>query len=261
LDGIWIRRLIYVALIAGLFFATDALYQWSQASPYFRIRRIDVSGNRHLSRSVVRARLGLGQTDNLLSLSLETLRGKLEGHPWVRSVSLSRNLPGTLRVGLVERKPWAVFAPAGVRDRYLIDEEGVILGEAGAGSERFPVVRGYKPDKGKKAYRVGHVLSGEAFQTGLTAIRAYQAIERKVLKQGARMAAVDLRDFSRGRTSVRKTILIDILGPRGQATLIRLSPGDMEQGLRRFSALIRLWKGQSWPGEVDLSMGNRVVVR
>ncbi|MEE8110140.1 MAG: FtsQ-type POTRA domain-containing protein [bacterium] len=254
--GLWVRRAVFAGVFLALFFGTDALYRWSMASPYFRVEQVEVSGTAHLSRSVVRARLGLRKGDNLLALELETLRLNIESHPWVRSASLSRNLPGTLRVEVAERKPWAVFASKGGGGRYLIDEEGVILAQAGAGAERFPVLRGLGAGKPPKAFKAGQALSGRSLHTGLAAIRAYRAVWPKVRRRGVRLAAVDLAAFS-----TEGTVLMDMLGPKGQATLVRLSPRDAERGLRRFAALIRHWRGRPWPAEVNLSMGSRVIVR
>ncbi|HJM43999.1 MAG TPA: FtsQ-type POTRA domain-containing protein, partial [Nitrospinota bacterium] len=159
-----------LALLAG----ADALYRWSLASPYFQMREVKVSGTAHLSQSVVRARLGLRRTDNFLAADLEILRRRIESHPWVRSASLSRDLPGTLRVEVVERKPWAVLFPTGDRGRgtRLIDAEGVILAEGGAeaggeGWKGLPVLRGLDVRGTPKSLRAGRPLSGKAIETGL----------------------------------------------------------------------------------------------
>lgn len=253
---LWLRRAVYGAAVIALLYGTESLYRWSLVSPYFRVQRVEVAGTAHLSRSVVMARLGLRRGDNLLALDLEALRLRIEGHPWVRSASLSRNLPGTLRVEVVERKPWGVFAPTGNKGRYLIDEEGIILAEAGAGSGKFPVLRGLEAGRTSKKFDAGRALSGEALEAGLATIRAYHAVWPKVRKGGVRLAAVELSGFS-----TEGTLLMDMLGPRGQATLVRLSPREMEQGLRRFAVLVSHWRGKPWPGQVDLSMGSRVIVR
>jgi hypothetical protein len=226
-------------------------------SPYFRIKHVEVSGPSHLSQSVIRARLGLGKNDNLLALDLETLRRKVESHPWVRSISLSRNLPGTLRVEVAERTPWAVYAPAARGIKYLIDAEGVILADARAGSGKFPVLRGLDSSrKPPTAFEAGQMLGGAALEAGLGAIHAYLAMQPDFRRGGVRLAAVDM-----GRLETERTIQMDMLGPNGQSTLVRLSPRDMKGGFRRFAALIHQWRKTSWPGEVNLAMGSRVIVR
>lgn len=254
--GLWLRRAVYGAVILALVFGADALYRWALASPYFRVQRVEVTGTAHLSRSVVRARLGLARGDNLLALDLEALRRRLENHPWVRSASLSRDLPGALRVEVVERRPWAVVALPDDRGRYLIDPEGVVLAEAGAGSERFPVLRGWGAPGDPGPFQAGRVLSGKALGAGLAAVRAFGTVRPGLRGKEVRLAAVDVGGFS-GDGSLR----MDILGPKGQAALLRLSHQDLENGLRRFAVFLRLWQGDAWPAEVDLSMGDRVIVR
>ena len=243
-----------LALLGG----ANALYHWSLASPYFRVREVRVSGTAHLSRSVVKARLGLRRTDNLLAADLETLRRRIESHPWVRSASLSRDLPGVLRVEVIERKPWAVWIPTGDRDRRarLIDVEGIILAEGGGRWKGLPVLRGFDVSGAPKPPRAGRPLSGREIETGLAAIRAYLAVWPPGRKGGVRLAAVDLSGHPG-----KERISMNLLGSRGRTVWVRLSPRDMEQGLKRFAFLLKRRGGKPWPGKTDLSMGSRVVVR
>ena len=244
-----------LALLGG----ANALYRWSLASPYFRVREVRVSGTAHLSRSVVKARLGLRRTDNLLAADLETLQRRIESHPWVRSASLSRDLPGVLRVEVVERKPWAVFSPTGDRGRRarLIDAEGVILAEGGEGGWKgLPVLRGFDVSGAPKPPQAGRPLSGKTIETGLAAIRAYLAVWPPDRKGGVRLAAVDLSGHPG-----KERISMNLLGSRGRTVWVRLSPRDMKQGLRRFAFLLERRGEKPWPGKADLSMGSRVVVR
>ena len=252
----WTRLGLYAALLLLLYFGTDAFYRWSLTSPYFRVRSVIVTGVGHLTRSVVKARLGLKSSDNLLAIDLDVLREKIESHPWVRSASLSRDLPDTLLVEVMERRPSVAVIPLGGKIRYLMDGEGVILGEVGAGPQRFPVLRGIESKRASRKLTTGQALSGEQLQTGLAAVRAFQTLWPANRKGKARLAAVRLKDFP-----ARRMISMDVLGPQGQPVRLRLDPGKFDEALRRFSALVRYWNGKPWPGEVDLSMGSRAVVR
>jgi len=261
---VWLRAAGGGAAALALLAGANALYRGSLASPYFRVREVRVSGTVHLSRSVVKARLRLRRTDNLLAADLETLRLRIESHPWVRSASLSRDLPDVLRVEVVERKPWAVWIPTGNRGRgaRLIDAESVILAEGraeaggGGGWKGLPVLRGLDVSGAPKPLRAGRPLSGKTIETGLAAIRAYLAVWPPGRKGGVRLAAVDLSGHPG-----KERISMNLLGSRGRTVWVRLSPRDMEQGLRRFAFLLERRGGKPWPGKADLSMGSRVVVR
>ncbi len=252
----WTRLGMYAAILLLLYFGTDAFYRWSLTSPYFRVRSVTVTGVSHLTRSVVKARLGLKSSDNLLAIDLDVLREKIESHPWVRSASLSRDLPDTLIVEVVERRPSAAVIPLGGKIRYIVDGEGVILGEVGAGPQRFPVLREIAPKRASRKLKIGQALSGEQLQAGLAAVSTFRTLWPANRKGKIRLAAVRLKDFP-----ARQRISMDVLGPQGQSVWLRLDPRKLDEGLRRFSALFRHWNGKSWPGEVDLSMGSRAVVR
>ena len=252
----WTRLGMYAALLLLLYFGTDAFYRWSLTSPYFRVRSVTVTGVGHLTQSVVKARLDLKSSDNLLAVDLDVLREKIESHPWVRSASLSRDLPDTLLVEVVERRPSVAVMPPDRKIHYLLDGEGVILGEVGAGPQIFPVLRGIGSKRASRKLTIGQTLSGEQLQTGLAAVGAFRTLWPANRKGKVRLVAVRLKDFP-----ARRMISMDVLGPQEQPVRLRLDPGKVDEALKQFSALVRHWNGKPWPGEVDLSMGSQVVVR
>jgi cell division protein FtsQ len=88
----------------------------------FEVRHVDVRGVQNLNELKVYER-ALAQQDRSMPLvDLESLRQDLLGLSWVKDARVSRQLPDTLVIDIVEREPQAVLRKA---DRFvLIDETG-----------------------------------------------------------------------------------------------------------------------------------------
>jgi hypothetical protein len=112
------------------------------------VSRIRVEGNERLVEGEILEVLGLHPNSNILNLDLEALKRQLLRAPWVKDVQLTRVLPATLTLRIVERQPIGVA----VLDRlYLIDEEGTFLDEVGPRYADLtpPLVRGLADQEGR----------------------------------------------------------------------------------------------------------------
>jgi len=91
----------------------------------FEVRRVDVRGVQNMNELKVYERV-LGERDRAMPLvDVEALRDELLELPWIEDARVSRQLPDTLVIDVVERKPHAVLRKA---DRLvLIDGAGVEL--------------------------------------------------------------------------------------------------------------------------------------
>lgn len=88
----------------------------------FRVRHVKVTGTQRMNELSVYEK-ALAQKDQPMPLlDLEALRGELLALPWVEDARVSRRLPDTLAIDIVERKEHAVLAKP---DHYvLIDATG-----------------------------------------------------------------------------------------------------------------------------------------
>ena len=88
----------------------------------FEVKRVEVRGVKHINELKVYERV-LGQRDRAMPLvDIDGLRGELMQLSWVEDARVSRQLPDTLVIDVVERKPHAVLRKA---DRMvLIDATG-----------------------------------------------------------------------------------------------------------------------------------------
>jgi cell division protein FtsQ len=88
----------------------------------FEVRHVDVRGVDNLNELKVYERALAQQNRAMPLVDLDTLRQDLLGLSWVRDARVSRQLPDTLVIDIVEREPHAVLRKA---DRFvLIDETG-----------------------------------------------------------------------------------------------------------------------------------------
>ncbi|CAN5557027.1 hypothetical protein BH09PSE4_BH09PSE4_09670 [soil metagenome] len=91
----------------------------------FRVEQIEVTGLKRMDRMSVYA-VALDQQSRAMPLvDLEAVRQKLKTYGWIEDAHVSRRLPDTLLVDIVERKPSAVWQNQG--QLTLIDAGGVLL--------------------------------------------------------------------------------------------------------------------------------------
>lgn len=105
------------ALSLALIFMHDALTQ----SRCFAIKTIGIDGNRRVSEQDILKQAGVGLNDNILSVGLKTLRGRLLSNPWIAAAEVSRDLPDTLNIRVREREPIAIV---NLGKKYYLDETG-----------------------------------------------------------------------------------------------------------------------------------------
>lgn len=102
----------------------DALLaQTAQAG--FRLSQVTLGGRRHADLDAIKAALDAPPGVPILALDLPVMRARLLAIPEVASATLTRRLPGELRVTITERVPVALWQSHG--QRQLIDRTGAVL--------------------------------------------------------------------------------------------------------------------------------------
>jgi cell division protein FtsQ len=88
---------------------------------FFRVRRVEILGARYTPPAELLDRLKVDTTRSVWE-PLEPLEARIRSHAQIESVTVTRKLPGTLVVQVVERHPVAlVSGPGGLR---AVDERG-----------------------------------------------------------------------------------------------------------------------------------------
>lgn len=133
----------------------------------FAIRRIEFRGGGQVVADFIRGKQRIREGANIFAFSPRaTVEDFMRGAPNFRSMRISRILPDTVRVEVVER---IAVARLGRQTAFVVDEEGCVFGGIRAGAQPLPTITGYDP----KVARLGQQLSG----TALAAIDLVQAAD------------------------------------------------------------------------------------
>ena len=120
-----VAGLIFLAQVSGATAVASDRIAHVASNAGFRVANVTVSGTDRMNEMTVYER-AFGQRDLAMTrIDLEGLREELLVLPWVEDARVSRQLPSTLAVDIIEREPHAVLARP---DRLmLIDPSGVEL--------------------------------------------------------------------------------------------------------------------------------------
>lgn len=129
---VWIIGLIILAVLALFSFAQSTL---------FSVQKIVVQGNKVVSRDDLLALANIGTGANIFQVSTGAILKNVSLHPLVKSVNVDRELPGTLVINIVERKPVAMIpVPNGFAK---VDDQGVFLQRCDTWpQEPLPIISG-----------------------------------------------------------------------------------------------------------------------
>lgn len=122
------RRIIAVAAVGVVVLALAA---WAFTyTPVFRAHQIRVLGAETLRPDAVRALAGVDGSTNVVHLDTEAVVGRLLADPWIASASVQRDLPATLVLRIVERRPVARITAMGATS--ILASDGSELPTTGA---------------------------------------------------------------------------------------------------------------------------------
>jgi cell division protein FtsQ len=102
-----LRVLVLVAVVVVLLVGTYLAVE----SPFLDVDRVDVRGTEHLDPQRVRAAAGIEHGRALLRVDTAAVARRVETLPWVADATVTRDLPGTLRV-TVKETPAVAFVRA-----------------------------------------------------------------------------------------------------------------------------------------------------
>jgi hypothetical protein len=137
----------------------------------FTLQDVHVTGLVHVTREDVLARAGLPGGETLFTISPALLKKRLEGHPWIKEVRISRQIPRAVAIDLVERQPAAVLHAT--TSTFLLDADGIVLTRLPAADDSvLPLLTGIDPallqagdGKARRAVQVGVKLAGMIGET------------------------------------------------------------------------------------------------
>jgi cell division protein FtsQ len=124
----------------------------------FAVQDILVEGRINSDADVLRAILDLERGDPILAFNPSEAKDMIERISWVKEAHVERRLPGTIYIGIVERKPMALWQNKGkVR---VVDEDGVTLTDALRHKfDNLPIIVG--EDAPRYAHALLEILTAE----------------------------------------------------------------------------------------------------
>lgn len=126
--------------IVAMFGAGVWAYRQTQSDARFAVRKIQITGAVHTSRTAIdaitRRYVGL----NLFKIDIARVQGDLRSLAWIQRIEIEKRVPDTLRINVVERTPVALVNRHGALQ--YVDAAGVITGELSPaiGDSDLPVV-------------------------------------------------------------------------------------------------------------------------
>jgi cell division protein FtsQ len=170
----------------------------------FAMERVEIKGAHHVSRLQI-YNVAWDQPSVAMPLiDLETTREKLLRFGWVKEARVSRRLPDTLVIDIIERQPVAIWQHD--RQLALIDRDGVVLEDVRLDAmPDLPLVIG--PDANRHVGELGRLidatpalkpmLAGATWVGGRRWDLRFQSGEMLALPEGEEVAKKALVQFAR----------------------------------------------------------------
>lgn len=123
------KIMLGVAIVASASVAVAwGAKRYMTSSPRFAIKTVQIDGHSRKSPQEVAAIGGIAIGENVFSVDLDLSRRKIEDDPWIKSATVTRKLPGSLVVTVVEHEPVLLVA---IEDKlYLASRGGDVFKEA-----------------------------------------------------------------------------------------------------------------------------------
>lgn len=122
--GVTFKFMLVVVGIPVLVYGGYLLYGELLVHPRLDIKSINVSSMDKVSAEEIKRLSNIEEGQNILSVDLDLGARAIEAHPWIETASITRNIPETINIKVVERKPLCLVSMDGL---YVVDESGVIF--------------------------------------------------------------------------------------------------------------------------------------
>lgn len=110
-------------------------------SPFFRVREIQIYGNKQLSSEDITTLAGLSRGINIFKADLKLAAEKTALHPLVKDVEIKRELPAVVIIEITERQ--SIGLAAGQGEFALISDDGFYLSTVkNLGEINLPIITG-----------------------------------------------------------------------------------------------------------------------
>ena len=197
------------------------------------IKHVVFNGNKHLTDDELKVLTGVNANDSLITISNKKVSLRLLKSPWIKSISVRKQFPGTLSMAIDEAVPFALLD---MNSRlFLIDEKGKFLEELKGDSIPFlPVITGdpFREKEGfSEALNLARLMNDKGFSPGRDHIDIF------------------------ARKPHELTVTID-------GTVVKMGSGMLEEKLKRLIELEDEIKNRGIPVDyIDLRFAGKAIVK
>ncbi len=122
--GITLKMLIIMLGIPALIYGGYRLYGELLVHPRLDIKSININVMEKVGTKDIKRISNIEEGQNILSVDLGAGAKAIEAHPWIKSAVITRHIPETINIEVVERKPLCLVSMDGL---YVADEDGIIF--------------------------------------------------------------------------------------------------------------------------------------
>ncbi|MEK7825108.1 MAG: FtsQ-type POTRA domain-containing protein [Nitrospirota bacterium] len=133
-----VRSISIVVISLGLYHILLGIE--GSIAPLFTVRSVKIAGLYRLKEKEISSVSGIGRGVNILQVDLDKTYQRIKENPWVRDVLVRKELPVSIAVKIVERRPEARIAAK--NGNYLVDNEGMVLEKADLAYDFLPLIKG-----------------------------------------------------------------------------------------------------------------------
>lgn len=129
------------ALVIGI---VCVAYRAIGATTFFRLKNIEVSSAKRLSRDEILALIGVEAGQDMARMNLKSMGEQLALNPWVETVRIHRFFPDRLSITVSEREPLAIVNMGFI---YYLDKKGNVFKVLNQGDKLdYPIVTGFSEE-------------------------------------------------------------------------------------------------------------------
>lgn len=108
--------ILFIIVFSGL-----KLYTYITESDNFLLTKIEISGESYLTEDEIIQLAGLQKNSNILQYKINQIEANLLSSNWIQDVKITRILPSTFRIEIIERKP--IFIVINNNELYYLDNK------------------------------------------------------------------------------------------------------------------------------------------
>ncbi|MEA3471109.1 MAG: FtsQ-type POTRA domain-containing protein, partial [Thermodesulfobacteriota bacterium] len=137
-----VKALMVMGISGGLALLMVYAYNYAICAPYFKLGDTMVRGCEKVSEREILDLAGVDASMNILAVNLDKMTDKIKGNPWIKDVSIGRELPNRLVIEIIEREPAALIKKN--ESLYIVDRgEEIFKGFGEDDCINLPVLTGF----------------------------------------------------------------------------------------------------------------------